>query len=180
MIRECPKCGGENRDATYSTTETCPKCGVIYAKAVGARNAAIDRRSARLERSPLSRERILIGVVAVAFFAYLLIPSCTRDKTGIELGVEQPVRRGGAVDVEARSACAANIERSAKWSSRWTDSVFGEEKFSVNTVTGNEVHLAGSQLEMQNAFGAWRRMKYACVYYVETKKTVSHVEPLNP
>lgn len=73
--------------------------------------------------------------------------------------------------------CAAIIEKRAKYESRWETGWF-ESKFDhygwANERLGTVVYY-GDKISMQNGFGAWQKMKYACTYDPE-QKTVLNVE----
>ena len=87
-----------------------------------------------------------------------------------------------AREYEAQHACEAAIERSARYSFEWTDSIFGDARFdrfeAAERNGRREYRMIGRALKMQNGFGAWQRMAYGCMVDVETLAVIPTVTPL--
>jgi hypothetical protein len=72
--------------------------------------------------------------------------------------------RGAAGIAAAASACPAYIEQRSEFSVRWTDGE-GKPKFSRFAWTseaGGGITYVGDRVEFQNAFGAYKPMRYVC------------------
>jgi len=77
----------------------------------------------------------------------------------------------------ALNRCKKPIQKAALYDFEWIDG-FGESKFDqVLRVDKNKgvIKYLGDKLKMQNAFGAWSNMRYACDLDV-TNKVVLGIE----
>ena len=189
MERACFKCGTLNAEATFKPNEACPTCGAIYSKVTESRNdtsspvsvvAGVRKSTPKRKRGNLVLPSLLAAIVVALVASWLL--GSVHDKTGAELGVAQQSVYA-PLESDARVTCAREIERLAKWSFEWTDSILGSQRFpSIKHVTGSSgaipaIALAGDQIKMQNGFGAWARMKYFCIYDPATAAASASVEP---
>lgn len=84
-------------------------------------------------------------------------------------------------DLYAVTACETAVERTAKyeyrWENGWTEPKFHTLKWSEAAGT---ITFGGTKIAMQNGFGAWRKMKYVCIYDPIDRRIVDlAVQPLN-
>ena len=75
----------------------------------------------------------------------------------------------------AQSACNPKIRDMGNYSSRWIDSWTEPRysKYAVNLEKNNTLTMFGDAIEFQNAFGAWQRVSYVCVYNFETDSVLT-------
>ena len=66
------------------------------------------------------------------------------------------------------AACERAVEGLAKWDYQWTGGWL-KDRFPVVETSGENLILAGDSIKMQNGFGAWRRVEYACMFNVVSK-----------
>jgi len=72
----------------------------------------------------------------------------------------------------AERACRPLIESMARFDFEWTDGWLGNKltKFRWQSRGAGSVSYWGDQIKLQNGFGAWRRMKYRCIYNPATEQ----------
>ena len=78
---------------------------------------------------------------------------------------------------QAELKCPPLVEQYARYRYEWTDgvTVWKFPKWSFADLDGSSGLLVyeGSQVEFQNAFGAWQRMYYSCYFDPERETAVS-------
>lgn len=75
----------------------------------------------------------------------------------------------------AVAACPAHIEQRSEFTVRWTDGP-GNPKFSRfnwSDEPGGGITYIGDRIEFQNAFGAYKPMRYLCDMSTDGKKALS-------
>ena len=72
----------------------------------------------------------------------------------------------GGWSAEAEVQCAPKIEARALYTSRWTEGFFDSkfERVALQPPDYETVKYSGNKVEFQNAFGAWVRQGYDCIY----------------
>ncbi len=80
----------------------------------------------------------------------------------------------GRHEIDAILACSPKIERLAKYSHKWTDSIL-ESKFT-HLIWADQprgvVTYMGDKIQFQNGFGAWQNYTYLCDYSPNNKQVV--------
>lgn len=74
-------------------------------------------------------------------------------------------------------ACRQAVENIAKWDFEWTERWY-EEKFTsylVRTKAPYVVTILGDSIKMQNGFGAWQRVSYACDYNAKLDRASAYL-----
>jgi hypothetical protein len=75
----------------------------------------------------------------------------------------------------AQVACNPAIEDMGNYTSRWTNSWY-EPRYShiyLNLEQENTLTMFGDSIEFQNAFGAWAKVSYVCVYDFVSRKVLT-------
>ncbi len=145
--RTCPKCGYSQPD----TVEECSQCGVVFAKYHAARDAMLDRTSARIGEPPPTPKRIR-PLTYLLLFAYLALgwyairnldiwenpEAYLPAEDGISAGGDQFVRKRGRVQVNKP------VEE-VPWE--------GETCFGIRVLPGAEPHVHGDGTTVVNHAG---------------------------
>lgn len=148
----CKECGS----AISSKAKQCPACGINIRRTSGCAWIAL----------VVFAVPVLIAVV-IPFFKPP--PPPTPEKQRAALPVDQCAEDlqcwGERNIARATPACTAAVINLAKWDHQWTDGI-GKPRFSRwGRGTGHRTLIyTGEQLRLQNGFGAWQRVRYACEF----------------
>jgi hypothetical protein len=163
----CPKCGTYNTSALGLAADECPSCGVIYAKAVarstiqhgGLPSGRTQAAASGSKGKPsASLWWLAFGVAAAAVFAW---KSANNDS---EREAEIDADPASAYAVEATGPCMRAIEEQASGDTRFAG------PFNTLVLTrgrqepSGKLVYYGEDVQMQNALGAWRKVKFICTY----------------
>lgn len=149
-LKPCKSCKHE----VDVTAKVCPHCGVKN-PGVTAGQQAIGAV-------------ILLVIIAVTFSMCSGGKSDKPDKKQVQAD-EVACRKnlqcaGDKYSISAGIYCKSQVERLAKYSSRWTDGTF-EPKFSHFRWLNQEqglITFIGDKIEFQNGFGAFQKHIYEC------------------
>lgn len=194
----CPKCGAYNANPTREPLEECPACGVIYSKAIPRQAPNASKASPRQRRDLQPREAgalLILGGFAVAVGAIWMyqpadIRSARRAEILSRVDIPTPVERSATQSAQASGIslehaaelatlpCKDAIESQASYDTKF-NGIFNTLMLTQGRRDAPNVFtFFGDDIQMQNGFGAWRKMKYLCTYRVETNKAVALVVPL--
>jgi len=180
--RWCVKCGHVNPAPTWQAMESCPACGAIYSKALPPKAARV-REIKRPASMPMARKLALLGIVCVAWVAFLVVAVTVLkflgwDGPGYAPSIaREPARSVGDEHLsEARYPCKQAIEAAAKYQARFK--TFGTMMPTGYRVEGRLIIYAGDDVEMQNGFGAWQRVRYRCTFDPASGKATAVVDRL--
>ena len=125
------------------------------------RRAVRQYRADHSKGAPAGAGALFLALIGVAALIVGLSPSETPEQRAACLADAgcYPQRFAYA----ARSACSTAVENQAKYTSRWRDGERWPTLAAYDTKTST-IMLMGDAIELQNGFGAWRRMQYACIY----------------
>ncbi len=80
---------------------------------------------------------------------------------------EPPGKSKAAHETDGHYLCSRLIERSAQYDYDWTAGLL-QSRYRSIVWSGSTITYTGNEIKMQNGFGAWRRMSYACEYDTRT------------
>ncbi len=163
----CPKCGTYNTSASDLAADECPSCGVIYAKAVP--RSTIQNGGPRVGRTQAGASAskgkpsaslwwLVFGVAAVAVFAW------SRANEHSEREDEMDADPASAYAAEATGPCMRAIEDQASGDTRFAGPLNTLVLTRGRQEPSGKLAYYGEDVQMQNALGAWRKVKFICTY----------------
>lgn len=163
-MTKCKECKNE----VSTGAKTCPHCGVKD-PAVG----------------PVTLLVAFITVAGLGWFIYSAISTPSEENQAtVEAGNTTGNKPDCKKDLqcwftrnrpEASSRCEKAVEGLAKFSSKWTDSMF-EPKFSHAAWSDQDqgvITFVGDKIQYQNGFGAYLNSIYRCTYDPNIKAVVA-------
>lgn len=184
-FKECLKCKG-----IYDESEDlCPNCKVplIPIAKPEQKPISISRqyfhekdKKGKAKRKQGLRDGIMILSALVALLIYILLPDSPKPVEVKPVAVNIPEIQcmpdsalclGKQNRSKALPQCVAAIESRSLYDFKWTDGLFGEPKFRVDDYmwvdpANGVIAYSGNQIQMQNGFGAWKRVNYQCQFNV--------------
>lgn len=148
--RTCPKCGFSQTDANVE----CSQCGVVFAKYHAARDAMLDRTSARIGEPPSEPKRLrpltyllLFAYLALGWYAIRSLDIWENPAT--YLGPEDGISRGGDTFVRERRRVKIQEPPPAVVEGEWE----GLRCFGIQIYEGAEPLLASDGTATSNFQG---------------------------